>query len=244
VNSSFILRADYLNYKTINATRIDKCYKTEFKNYLMSKSSSSLFNLIYPENNSCFIVNRFLNSKVSSNIETRGDYSWSGTGEGEPGKGNYERTYQFVLNKRFIQVNNKSTYPPSEANKNKGEIHEDAGVLGNKTGLIDGMNVTAVISLNQATVPAVPTDVIITLEGKDYIFVQTTEEIKGGQASKEQPEPKEKEIAFERIPVAKGTSDVGYTEITLLKEIPKGAEIVVKGAFFVSAKMTNTRRNK
>jgi hypothetical protein len=103
-----------------------------------------------------------------------------------------------------------------------------ARVQGNKTGLIDGMNVTAVISLNQATVPAVPSEAIITVEGQDYIFAQTA--IK---------EPKEKEIAFERVPVAKGTSDVGYTEITLLKEIPKGSKIVVKGAFFVSAKMTN-----
>jgi len=39
--------------------------------------------------------------------------------------------------------------------------------------------------------------------------------------------------------VAKGTTDIGYTEITLLREIPKGAKIVTKGAFFVSAKMTN-----
>ena len=104
-----------------------------------------------------------------------------------------------------------------------------ARVQGNKTGLIDGMNVTAVISLAQATVPAVPSDAIITVEGKDYVFVQTFAK-----------ESKEKEIAFERVPVAKGTSDVGYTEITLLKEIPKGSKIVVKGAFFVSAKMTNT----
>jgi hypothetical protein len=54
---------------------------------------------------------------------------WSGTGKGEPGTGNYERAYQFVLNKKYIEVNNKSTYPPSEANKNKGEIHEDLGFI-------------------------------------------------------------------------------------------------------------------
>lgn len=103
-----------------------------------------------------------------------------------------------------------------------------ARVQGNKTGLIDGMNVTAVISLDQATVPAIPSEAIITVEGQDYIFAQTALK-----------EPKEKEVAFERVPVAKGTSDVGYTEITLLKEIPKDSKIVVKGAFFVSAKMTN-----
>ncbi len=94
-----------------------------------------------------------------------------------------------------------------------------------KTGLIDGMNVTAVISLNKLTVPAVPNDAIVTVAGQDYIFV--FKEKKGA------------ELEFERVAVSKGTSDVGYTEITLLKEIPKDAKIVVKGAFFVSAKMTN-----
>ena len=46
-------------------------------------------------------------------------------------------------------------------------------------------------------------------------------------------------MTFEKIPVKKGTSDVGYTEITLLKEIPADAKIVTKGAFFILAKMTN-----
>jgi len=123
-----------------------------------------------------------------------------------------------------------------------------AKVQGDKTGLIDGMNVTAVISLEQTTVPAVPNEAIVTVDGKDYIFVLTDANAEGEHKadgkdsvklnSKDQHE--EKGINFERIPVAKGKTDVGYTEITLLKEIPKDAKIVVKGAFFVSAKMTNT----
>lgn len=55
--------------------------------------------------------------------------TWAGTGEGEPGKGEYERTYKFILNNKFIEVNNKSTYPPSEANRNKGEVHQDIGYI-------------------------------------------------------------------------------------------------------------------
>lgn len=125
-----------------------------------------------------------------------------------------------------------------------------AMVKGDKTGLIDGMNITAVISLQIASVPAVPTDAIVTIAGQDYIFMVTEEhaeeEHQKGQDSlkhdaKEKPgHEEEKGLTFEKIPVAKGTTDVGYTEITLLKEIPKGAKIVVKGAFFVLAKMTNT----
>jgi len=51
---------------------------------------------------------------------------WKGDGSGEPGNGKYERSYQFVLNKNFIEIKNKSTYPPTDKNL-KGEVHEDIG---------------------------------------------------------------------------------------------------------------------
>src|SRR6478736_6783141 len=54
--------------------------------------------------------------------------NWTGTSEGQPGKGTYERSYQIVLNKKFIEVKNKSTYPPSKDNP-KGEVHEDRGYI-------------------------------------------------------------------------------------------------------------------
>jgi hypothetical protein len=54
--------------------------------------------------------------------------SWAGEGGGEPGNGKYERSYQFVLGKRFIEIRNKSTYPPTTQNP-KGEVHEDIGYL-------------------------------------------------------------------------------------------------------------------
>ncbi|MEP7163199.1 MAG: efflux RND transporter periplasmic adaptor subunit [Ferruginibacter sp.] len=121
-----------------------------------------------------------------------------------------------------------------------------AMVKGDKTGLIDGMNVTAAISLDKATVPAVPNDAIVTVNGQDYIFMLINADAKqlnntddAKYNAKDQKEGEKKGLTFERIVVAKGTSDVGYTEITLLEEIPKTAKIVTKGAFFVSAKMTN-----
>jgi hypothetical protein len=53
---------------------------------------------------------------------------WSGTTEGQPGKGTVEREYERILGSRFIQVRNRSTYPPQEKNP-KGEVHEDMGVF-------------------------------------------------------------------------------------------------------------------
>ncbi len=51
---------------------------------------------------------------------------WTGTTEGRPGKGAVAREYERVLNSRFIQVHNRSTYPAQEKNP-KGEVHEDVG---------------------------------------------------------------------------------------------------------------------
>lgn len=39
--------------------------------------------------------------------------------------------------------------------------------------------------------------------------------------------------------VVKGVSDIGYTEVTLIKNLPPNIKIIAKGAFFANAKMTN-----
>ncbi len=59
---------------------------------------------------------------------------WKGEGGGEPGNGRYERSYQFVLNKNFIEIKNKSVYPPTDKNP-KGEVHEDIGYFSYDRGL-------------------------------------------------------------------------------------------------------------
>ncbi len=101
-----------------------------------------------------------------------------------------------------------------------------AVVMGDKTGLIEGMNVTAIISIGNAVLPAVPTEAIVSNAGQDYIFVVKKQD--------------EKETEFERIPVAKGVADIGYTGITPVKNLKPGSMIVTKKTFFVLAKMVNT----
>ena len=125
-----------------------------------------------------------------------------------------------------------------------------AVVMGDKAGLIEGMNITALISIGENVVPAVQTESIVSIQGQDYIFVQTEapkeeahveDEHKEGEEHAEEVEHEEKlSRYFERVPVVKGSSDVGYTEITLLKEVRPNSSVITKGAFFVSAKMSNT----
>ena len=47
-------------------------------------------------------------------------------------------------------------------------------VLGNHPELIEGMSITALISIGQRMTTAVPTEAIVSEEGKDFIFVKTT----------------------------------------------------------------------
>ncbi len=135
-----------------------------------------------------------------------------------------------------------------ESNTKTIPVH--AKVMGDKTGLIDGMNVTANISLDKATVSAVPTEAIVSYQGQDFIFIVTDkhnedEHPQKGDANdtlnhKETLKAASMGVTFEKIPIVKGTTDVGYSEVTLLKVIPANVKIVVKGAFFILAKMTNT----
>jgi RND family efflux transporter MFP subunit len=120
-----------------------------------------------------------------------------------------------------------------------------ATVQGNRSGLIDGMNVTALVSLNNVTTATVPNDAIVSANGKDYVFIVTekipeenheenTAQEKNAEAAKS-----EGSIHFEKIEVVKGISELGYTAITPVVDIPADRKIAIKGAFFINAKMTN-----
>jgi RND family efflux transporter MFP subunit len=145
--------------------------------------------------------------------------------------------------------------------ENTKAIAVHAMVKGNKQGLIDGMSITALVSLENATVDAVPTNAIVSHEGQEFIFIVTDEHAEeehhtetetaehkhdehGHEHSEKEGEHKEEEhneegATFEKIPIRKGTTDVGYSEITLLIEIPANSKVVVNGAFFILAKMNN-----
>ncbi|AQX02816.1 efflux RND transporter periplasmic adaptor subunit [Elizabethkingia anophelis] len=120
-------------------------------------------------------------------------------------------------------------------------------VIGNKTGLIDGMNITGVVSLDHSTTPAIPTEAIVEADGKFYVFIQTDKKPEAHEESeskdKKETTPAEKShartINFEKVEVIKGTSDMGYTAITPVGQLAPDAKVVVKGAFFVNAKLTN-----
>ncbi|SFB86533.1 RND family efflux transporter, MFP subunit [Parapedobacter composti] len=123
-------------------------------------------------------------------------------------------------------------------------------ITGDKTGLIDGMNITGMVSLDDVLSTAVPNDAIVNADGKYYIFLvkeqeEEPHEHKEGEAHDHDEEDahdhgSEKGTRFVRVEVVKGASELGYTAITPVSEIPHGTHIVVKGAFFVNAKMDDS----
>lgn len=175
--------------------------------------------------------------------------------ERDLGKLKEGQTIHFTLTNNPGREYDAKVYAVSNTfEQNTKAVTVHAVVEGDKTGLIDGMSITALVSLENATVDAVPTEAIVNYQGQDFIFVVTDAHAETEHHSDQDGEahdehghyhnekealPKEGALTFERIPVRKGTTDVGYSEITVLKELPANAKIASKGAFFILAKMTN-----
>ncbi len=134
-----------------------------------------------------------------------------------------------------------------------------AAITGDKSGLIEGMSVIASINTGNSSVPAVAASAIVSTGGLDYIFIETVAEEHGHKEAEEhtegeehqheegeQHEEDEKEshdeavaFTFQRVQIKKGISDGGFTEITPMEEIPADAKVVVNGAFYLMAMLTN-----
>ena len=106
---------------------------------------------------------------------------WKGEGGGEPGKGKYERSYKFILNKRFIEIRNKSIYEPTTQHPN-GEVHEDIGYFsydnGRKTFVLRQFHIEGFV--NQFRIDSIWPD------KKTIVFIsESIENIPSGYRAKE-----------------------------------------------------------
>lgn len=106
---------------------------------------------------------------------------WKGTGGGEPGNGSYERTYTFILNKKFIEIKSRTIYLPQEKNP-KGETHEDIAYIsydkGRKKFVMRQFHIEGFV--NQFTLDNISDN------GKTFVFVsEAIENIPAGWRAKE-----------------------------------------------------------
>jgi hypothetical protein len=91
--------------------------------------------------------------------------AWEGNSKGQPGNGQVELSFQLVMNDRYLQIKNHSTYPPQEKNP-KGEVHQDWGMVsfdkGRKAYVYRQFNVEGFV--NQYAMDAASAD------GKTFVF--------------------------------------------------------------------------
>ncbi|KAF2082259.1 efflux RND transporter periplasmic adaptor subunit [Flavobacterium sharifuzzamanii] len=106
-------------------------------------------------------------------------------------------------------------------------------------GLIPGMYVSANINITNATVPALPKDAVVKNADKYFVFIEEegNAEEKHEHKEGEKEEAHEKEIHFKAIEVMPGTTDLGFTEVKFVNDIPVNAKIVTKGAFYLLSAM-------
>lgn len=93
--------------------------------------------------------------------------------------------------------------------------------------LIPGLYVNALVQIGEKTVDALPNDAIVKADGREFIFILEQEDT----SSSEQPE----HYHFERIEVKTGVSELGYSQITLMNELPKGSQIVLSGSYYLQS---------
>ena len=111
--------------------------------------------------------------------------------------------------------------------------------INNKTiGLIPGMYVNALIDIGNSDVNTLPAEAIVKAEGKEFIFIHEAEE-NHEHAASEKVHEEDTGIHFKRIEVKTGITQLGYVQVTPLEEIPAGAKIVTKGAYYLQSSIAN-----
>ncbi len=96
-----------------------------------------------------------------------------------------------------------------------------ATVDNSKNELVANMFINAIIETGESKIQALPSEAIIKLKGKDYIFVKEDHEKKDGHD----------EIPFKMIEVSVGESELGYTAVETIDRIEPNAKIVTKNTF-------------
>ena len=91
-----------------------------------------------------------------------------------------------------------------------------------RQGLIDGMYVSGTIATGRQKCRALPSQAIVSTEGKSYIFALNGKP-RGGKYS------------FSRHEVTPGVSQGGYTEVRFSRPLRPGQQVVTDNAFYLAS---------
>jgi len=108
-------------------------------------------------------------------------------------------------------------------------VHAD--IISNKTTLIPGMYVNALIDAGSNEVRTLPEPAIISAEGRDFVFITSKHH---GHNHGEHSHNND-ETVYKRVEVKTGATQLGYTQVTPLVKIPKGYKLVINGAYYLQS---------
>ena len=98
-----------------------------------------------------------------------------------------------------------------------------AEIIDSREEFLAGMFVEARIVTDTKEVNALPNEAFIHQNGLDYVFIQK--------------EAHEDILEFEKIQVNKGVSDLGFSEVVFINDLPKDVIIITRGAYYVNSEM-------
>jgi cobalt-zinc-cadmium efflux system membrane fusion protein len=138
-------------------------------------------------------------------------------------------------------------------------VHAD--IINEQQTLIPGMYVNALINVGTQAVKAVPVEAVVKADGREFIFIleesnedgheqnhddaeghshedghQHEEEAGHDEETEHDKEAEHgKSFHFQRVEVKTGTTQLGFIQVTPLNPIPKNAQIVLKGAYYIQS---------
>lgn len=86
--------------------------------------------------------------------------------------------------------------------------------------LLPGMFIEALIMTDSTQAWSLPSEAVVSNGDEHFIFVED--------------EPN----TFKQVPVRTGASELGYTEVVLLSELPANAKVAIKGAYYLLSELT------
>jgi cobalt-zinc-cadmium efflux system membrane fusion protein len=121
--------------------------------------------------------------------------------------------------------------------QNPKAVRVHALLLEERPNLLPGMYVEAMIVTNDESVRSLPEQAVVYDGGQSYIFILEEEEHAEIEQASDSGNQEDHGRHLKAVPVITGTSEEGYVEIRLLKEIKKESMVVTNGAFFVLSEM-------
>ncbi|MXN90748.1 efflux RND transporter periplasmic adaptor subunit [Flavobacterium sp. Sd200] len=166
--------------------------------------------------------------------------------EKDLGKVKPGQTIRFVLTNQDNKEIKGKVFNISQSFENETKsvaVHADIENPGSS--LISGMYVNALIDVGANAVQALPNEAVVKADGREYIFIldeghdkhkDAHDETEGHSQNDTDSHENEGTIYnFKRIEVKTGTSQLGYTQITVVEPLQKNAKIVLKGAYYIQS---------